>query len=240
MVRAKTYIGFFGAGVMLAGFPLGVGLLTGASATDSAPPGCPRNPDYGDTGGQETLQTVAHHWESRATRSDVWIADDGANCQRISSIYVVSLNGVSTFEFGYVVGWSNCDDYFHPLPTLFYWSQVTATTYSCGTYPTHPTGGQYDQFTAAGLAGGATFRGYYEGTDYTGGIPTTFAEGADWIGQERSFSSDACYARFGNLEEWHSTFGWSAFDKLQPLPVSYDDPICDLDLIDADTGEVHS
>jgi hypothetical protein len=67
------------------------------AASATAPLKCPPAFQYGAIGGKENPGT-AHTKDSRPTRSDIWIPADGAACQRISSIYLVSCDQIGIFK----------------------------------------------------------------------------------------------------------------------------------------------
>jgi hypothetical protein len=92
----------------------------------------------------------------RGIKSNVQVASS-AECQRISTLNILSPTQNGVFEFGWIRGWwgsSPCVNVnyntFYMQPTLFQVSVRNDGTYQCRFSPTkHPDGGQADTFQAS-------------------------------------------------------------------------------------------
>jgi hypothetical protein len=165
----------------------------------------------------------------------------GAWCQRVSSIYIFSPSLAGWFEFGYLVGYSNCagyTDFFYENPTLFYWSRTNSGTTRCRVWENrHPVSGQYDAFRASDINSNTYWGSYLNGEErQPDGVNMDFARGWNYLGMERGHRDDGGFARFNELQEYHDGNGWTRSDDLSPCCET--DPDYHLDVINDYTGRV--
>lgn len=200
---------------------------------------CIENDDYGQTAGYE--HGAADINNSRATRSDVHVSDV-AFCQRISSVYVFSVNGGS-FEYGYVIGWSFCpgEGYdHHQNPTEFWWSVTDNGNTDCHIWDQrHPNSGQSDNFRVSDINANSYWGSYFNGNELQpSGVNMDFSHGISFIGAERGHSNDNGFARFDDLTEWHTSDEWSHWDHLDRYDAHPNDPDYHLDILTNHSGRV--
>ncbi|MFT4080993.1 MAG: hypothetical protein QM638_00255 [Nocardioides sp.] len=229
------------AGLATIGFFLALGVLIPFCALSSASAeqgvACVNDGDYGqNVGVEQPNQTYSD--DSRGTRSQVWVAA-GAACQRISSVYVRSSNLTGSFEFGYLIGYSNCSPYrnhFYTEPTLFFWAiNSDGSLVSCGVFSDrHPTSKQYDAFRVSDTNGNTYWGSYFNGNELqSSGVDMNFSKGYNWVATERGAAADDGYTRFNNLAEYHDSNGWTSWDNAVGR---YDtDPDYDVSTPDANT-----
>jgi hypothetical protein len=184
-------------------------------------------------------QIDSYTWTSRGTQSNSWvILNDDVHCQHISSIYV--WNGSGGFEFGYVIGYSNCPGYrgtFYQNPKPFYWAVDSGGGHiSCRVW----TGRNLPQATYEVFRASDTNANYYWGPWLNGeellpsGVLTDFRSGKNGFGMERGNPGDNGYSRFNELNEYHDSNGWSRFDDLRLMVDN--DPKYKYDEINSYTG----
>lgn len=218
--RWRSTAAFFAAGVLLAsGVASSIGLLASASAEPARAadkPECVKNGDHGQVAAIE----APHRGPSRhirGTKGKVWIAPRGTHCQRISSLYVFSSSFKGVFEFGYVVGYSNCSHHTYRKPTLFSWAHSTrGGRLKCHVWPNrHPDSGQSDTFTASDKNGNKFWGGYFNGHQLQPkGVKLNFDHGWSALGMERGSNRDGGHAEFHKLREYHYDSDWSRWDRL--------------------------
>jgi hypothetical protein len=149
------------------------------------------------------------------------IVNDDVHCQHISSIYV--RNGFGGFEFGYVVGYSNCPGYrgtFYVNPKPFFWAVDSGGGFAgCRVW----TGRSLDQGTFQDFRSSDINADYYWGSWLNGeelqpnGVLMDFSRGKNGFGMERGNPGDDGYSRFNELNEYHDGNGWTRFDDLRLL-----------------------
>lgn len=187
-----------------------------APAEAAAPASC-LNPEYGNLLSVEDVYATQSD-DSRGTRSNVWIVD-GAQCQRISSIYIQPPAG-GGYEFGYLVGYSSCAGYtgkFYSEPVLFFTSFTSNGQKQCAVWQHRDVvPGQYDYLRASDVDGNTYWGGYFNGFEMQpNGVNLDFAKGFNYAGAEQGDANDNGFARFNDLDEYHDGNGWSNWDDFQ-------------------------
>lgn len=214
MIRVrKSDIAFFVGGVALAAAlvaPLGATTPEAAAAA----PGC-LTPEAGAISAK---QVDNYTWTSHGTRSEVRVINGaGVDCQHISSIF--TWNGAGGFEFGYVIGYSNCPGHtgqYFTNPKKMFWAFTSQGSFvACNVWE----GASLPEATFQTFQGSDTNANGYWGSWYNGnelqpnGVLLDFNSGMNGWGMERGDASDDGYARFNELSEYHdNTPGWSRWD----------------------------
>jgi hypothetical protein len=217
--HAAIHVGVFGLGVV---GTLGVAVAANPSALAAEEPveiadvpACVANGDYGQVGAAEDPSNTTSD-DIRGTRASVRIGNGPTPCQRISSIYVQSPTGGGLFEFGWVIGYSNCSNQTYSHPHLFYWSIQRSTGASqcrVWTSPT-PTEAQYDTLQVSDTNANSYWGSYFNGGNLQpNGINMDFARGWSTVAMERGGTNDDGYARWNELSEYHDGNGWSYWDN---------------------------
>jgi hypothetical protein len=208
-------IALFGAGVL--------SVLTSAvvlpggwlSTAEAAVPACVANGDAGQIAAIEDPSDSTSD-DIRGTRSSVYVGDNPTSCQRISSIYVKSPSFNGSFEFGWVMGYSNCTGNTYVHPHSFYWAvQASTGAITCGVWTSHlPTEDAYSTFRASDIDANTYWGSYFNGTSLQpNGVNMDFARGHSVTGMERGATADSGFARWNNLEEYHDANGWTNWDN---------------------------
>ncbi|MET3961145.1 hypothetical protein ABIE44_001079 [Marmoricola sp. OAE513] len=183
----------------------------------AAVPACIANGDYGAMVTVEDVNGPAND-DSRGTRSDMYVSSVSTFCQRVSSVYVQDPISESGMEFGWVVGYSQCDGQTYSVPTLFYWAQRNGAKLSCNVFHTrHPT--TYDTFEVSNTNANNYWGVYTNGTSLLpNGAGLGFSKGYSLTGTERGSSQDPGSAVWNDLQEFHDGSPgdhWSAWDRVQ-------------------------
>lgn len=201
----------------------------------ASPPPCIIDGDYGAIGIIED-PTAANSDNVRGTRAHVWVVNGPTACQYISSVYVFSPTRAGDMEFGYVVGYSNCNGSTYSNPTLFWWSHKTTGESDCGVWGAkHPTEGQYDLFRVSDLNANTYWGSYWNQEELQpNGVHLDFTHGWSIAAMERGDSADGGYARYEDLNEYHDNGGWSLWNNL--TLDSDQDPDYHLNRVNAYTG----
>ena len=157
---------------------------------------------------------------SRGTRGDVRVvANDNVHCQHVNSVF--AWNGNGGFEFGYVVGYSNCAGYrntFYSAPRPFWWAYNSQGGYvGCGVFTGRSLAqAQFDTFRASDTNGNGEWGSWINGIELQpGGILLDFSTAANGFGMERGNGGDEGYSRFEDLSEYHVSNGWTHWDDLR-------------------------
>jgi hypothetical protein len=212
---------WFTSGAAAVGAAITFGLLTGSAPQASAQgnahanaavPGCVANGDYGTIAGVEDPSDSTSD-DIRGTRSDVQTPAGPTSCQRISSVYVQTAAG-GGFEFGWVIGYSNCSGSTYAHPHLFYWGQYANGTHTCGMLSPVPSEGTTHSMRVSDTDGNTYWGAYYQGTQLQpNGVNMDFAKGFSIVAMERGGSNDSGAARWNNLEEYHDGNAWTNWDN---------------------------
>jgi hypothetical protein len=226
VTSAVRHLGYFaaGAGALFASAALWFPDAVAATASASVP-ACIANGDYGQVAGIEDPNSSVSD-DSRGTFSANHIAAGPTNCQRISSIYVFSPDFSGDFEFGWVLGWSNCSQTSYVHPHLFYWAHTQSGTSTCKVWssPT-PTEGNDDAMRVSDTNANTYWGSYFLGNALQpNGVNMDFSRGWSIVGMERGASSDSGYAKWSELQEYHDGNGWSYWDVPTAWSVNPRDP----------------
>lgn len=206
----------------------------GQACLDAHQPG---EDDYGQVEGIESDGASAD--QLRGVRSDVWVVN-GAACQRISSVIILSPSFNGHFEFGYFRGWiQGCEGTAHfDRPTVFaHWNPNTGST-GCRVFEAqHPSDNQTHLFRASDVNADRLWGGWLDGDELQpNGVELDFTRGWGVINTERGHPNDSGSAEFSNIEEYHDSNGWTYTNGLQPY---YDrDPDYHLRVVNSHHGEV--
>lgn len=151
-------------------------------------------------------------------RGSLLVPNRNAACQQINSVYVQTLQGGS-FEFGWIIGWSNCAGYrtqFYHEPTAFAWWTNNNGTGSCRVFETRtPSAGNYHQFRASDVDNNSYWGAWLNGVELQpNGVNMDFTQGLGAIGMERGDDADSGYTSFRNMQENHDSNGWTAWNNL--------------------------
>lgn len=212
--RGIWYAGWFTAGVALAAAVIGMlGVRLWTEPADAAPPACIADGDYGQIGAIEDPGASVSN-NSRGTISSMLVASGPTPCQRISSIYVQTAQGGS-FEFGWVIGYSNCTDRTYSAPTMFCWARNNDGSRRCGVWGARPLAqGQWDTFRVSDTDANTYWGSYINGESLQpAGVNMDFSQGYSITAMERGASTDSGRARWHNLSEYHDGNGWSSWDN---------------------------
>lgn len=195
---------------------LGSIVMTGGVAHAAPAQTCETN-QWGINGVEETSGVAQYgHF---GLRGDVYV---GASlyCNRVSSINILSDFDTTTdrvfVEFGWVLGWSNCNNTYYSTPRLFvWWSNIgDGNAKHCTTLTSAGTTNAFHTMRIADVQGDRTWNAYYGGSLVANSsINTNWPSGAAVVNSERSNASDSAFAEFLNMEEYFSA--WSAFDDIR-------------------------
>lgn len=198
-------------GLMLAAI-----LVAVPKSADAAPmpSSCLSGGDYGDISGIRTAATTHNH----GTSSSVYVQSSSAVvCQRISSIF--AWHGSGGFEFGYVVGYSNCSGYtgtFYSTPTAFRWAVDSNGAFvSCKVMTTiHPATGTYPTFKVEDTNANKVWAPWL-GSDELSTATLNFsnADAGGW-GLERAEPGDSFSSEYDNLKYYSDSTGWTSFNTV--------------------------
>lgn len=172
--------------------------------------------DYGQIQAEERDGTTAN--DLRGLRSDVWVAS-GAECQRVSSVYVFSPTHNGFYEFGYVVGWSTCSGNHYSNATVFSVWKPNSGSGDCTVWGgTHPSSGVFHHFRGSDVNANTHWGGYLDGTAFQpDGVDLDFARGFGGVNTERGHPDDSGFAEFDNIEEYHDGNGWTVTNDLDQV-----------------------
>jgi hypothetical protein len=201
------------------------------SARADHPPITCQDHDYGTDGVEKTGTTAAEAPQYRhyGLRGDV-VVSNLEHCNRVSSLAVFSdLNsaGDGVFvEFGWVLGWANCNDTWSASPRLFVWwsNNGDGNVRHCQMLPKDPGASNVSHsMRLADVQPDQEWNAYYDGDLLENSvINTNWSSGAAVVNSERSNDQDSAYADFSNMEEYIDQ--WSAFDNIRlsdPLDPGY-------------------
>lgn len=180
----------------------------------AAAPRCIQNGDEGAIATVEDLGGSASD-NSRATRSKMFVGRGPTPCQRITSLYVYSPTFNGGFEFGWVIGYSNCSGVTYRRPTLFYWAYLnTGERKGCHVWGgRHPKGGRYYRFRVSDINANTYWGSYYRGNALQPhGVNMDFARGWSGAAMERGGRRDHGQTRWNLLNEYHDGNRWSRWD----------------------------
>jgi len=210
------------AGLFLVGFATVAGLAIAVAPSSVIPQAHAVGPtclNGGDYGALSMEQVDGYTFDSRGTRSHVAvIKPDNVHCQHVSSTYV--WNGSGSFEFGYLIGYSNCPGFqghYYVHPHRFWWAMYSTGAFrGCGVFSGSVPEGTYQTFRGSDENGNYYWGAWYNGTNLQpSGVKLDFNQGMNGAGMERALSSDSGYSRFNQLSEYHDGNGWSYFDDLR-------------------------
>jgi len=196
--------------------------------------------DGGDYGTVGMTQVDAAAVTSRGTRSSVRvISPSTTDCQHVASVYID--NGRGGFEFGYVIGYSQCPGYtnhFYIHPHRFWWAyKSNGALVGCRVFAGNLPEASYQTFRASDTDADYYWGAWYNGSNLTpNGVPLDFHEGVNVAAMERATSSDPGYARFNAMSEYHDGNAWSVWDDLSSA--GDNDPDYHLRKINPHTGVI--
>lgn len=155
--------------------------------------------------------------DSRGTISNMLAASGPTPCQRVSSVYVYSNGYTGWAEFGWVIGYSNCDGNTYNGPRAFMWVHMAGVGQWCDVLAAAPLAqGQWDTFRTSDTNADTKWDFFLNGTNQLpGGRDLDFAKGWSTAGRERH-AADSGRARWHNLSEFHDGNGWSSWDDAEP------------------------
>jgi hypothetical protein len=219
-LRSTRVLRRYGWGVTVAVAALSAPIIAGGMFS---PAGAVTNACLNTEAGRiNAVQRDSYTYKARGTRASVGIiAPSGVSCQHIGSVFVFAGSGF--FEFGYVIGYSNCSGHrgkFFKEPTLFWWAVNSRGQYvGCNVWETlHPLPGTMREFRASDLDANRYWGAWYIGKELMpSGVKLDFTEGANAAGMERGDANDNGYQRFESLSEWHPGSPgdhWSGWDNI--------------------------
>lgn len=197
-------------------------------------PKCARD-DFGQVGaieapGKRSSRTI------RGTRSKVWIPPKKTRCQRVGSVYVYSRSRSGLFEFGYLIGYSNCSRRTYHRPRVFYFASTTTGGTSCYVFGRKVRPRQFDTLAASDKNGNSVWGGYFNGHQLQPkGERLNFSRGWSVVAVERATRRDNGKARFHKIREYRKG-RWSNWDRL--TRVNRTDPDFKMKRINNHTGHV--
>ena len=151
-------------------------------------------------------------------RGKLLVPEGDAQCQRINSLYVQTTQG-GYFEFGWVIGWSNCagfrNQFYHEATPFAWWTNNSGAT-GCRVFENrNPDGDQYHNFRVSDLNSNTYWGSWLNGSELQpSGVNLDFSQGLGAVGMERGDAGDNGYTRFLNLTEYHDGNQWSQWDNL--------------------------
>lgn len=192
-----------------------------------------------EAGAVSAKQVDSYTWTSRGTRSDVRVINgDGVDCQHISSVF--AWNGVGGFEFGYVIGFSNCPGHtgqFFNNPKKMFWAFNSQGSFvGCRVWENDSLPEEtFQNFRGSDINANGEWGSWYNGNELQpNGVLLDFSSAMNGWGMERGDRTDDGYARFNELSEYHDNGGWSRWDDQRLNADS--DPDYDYDEINDYTG----
>ncbi len=200
-----------------------------ASAVNCLAP--PSTGDYGVSRAEED-PGGSNYLTSSGTRSDVWIFLGNTPCQRISSVYVARSITGNYFEFGVLTGrsGSSCGNNAYTVPRLFYamrWANDPPGYQHCAMLAGTLTAEQYDELRVSDTDKNSRWGSYWNGVELQpAGVLMDFNDGHSTVAGERGWSTDNCFSRWTDIEEYHPTNGWTNWDNLQWTLPSSEQPGC--------------
>jgi hypothetical protein len=204
--------------ILFCAFWLSVVLLVAASSqpAEAIPgPNC-ENANYNVEGTQGTQQ--GNHI---GVRAQTWFANYSNDCNRISSMGVITSVG-GFVEWGWVLGYSSCNSTYYNNPRTFTWWQPNGGTPQC-----HVWGGasegvwlvlevrDSDQDTVWGA--------YREGSKIDD-MNVNFDRGSNYVQGERDCTCDSAFAHYKNLKWLLAGQGSNWYDWSDPTLLYDNDP----------------
>ena len=195
---------------------VGSGLVMPTAASAHQARSCLGGYDYGAINSAQFSDNEAKNRGTSATVSVV--APSKVSCQHITSVY--GLHGQGFFEFGYLIGFTNCNGntHYYTKPVGF-WTAVNSNGVwvGCGVFggKTRPPASSNHAFRASDIN-----RNYYWGAWYDGhewqpnGVLMDFNSSRNAVSMERATSSDTGYAKFTDMSEYHDVNGWTHWDNI--------------------------
>lgn len=228
------------AGILLLLIPSGLAEASSATGVDrktqtNTAPYCERI----------AVQSVAEEKPSSHGR-DMWgirshmYSFDYYFCNRVSSMTVlgpqdhpgVDRQGV---EFGWVLGYSNCNGVFYQTPRLFvWWNRLHQGPY-CQVLSKSAVTHMFHVMSLYDNVAHYQWDTRYDGTLLAAGITVMdFKTGTGLVSVERSNYNDSAYGDDMYVSEWHPMNHWSHFDHIYAPPNLQTDPVFFADILSPD------
>jgi hypothetical protein len=149
------------------------------------------------TGNVEVSQGT-HQGQHQGLKAEVWFGSYNDDCNRITSINVLSSSGNGFVEFGWVLGYSSCDDNLYTTPRTFTWWKQDGGSSNCRVL-TAATADLYHNLSIADGDSDTTWLAKKNGSLYDT-INVNFDRGDVATNGERDCTCDTAYAHFKELE----------------------------------------
>jgi len=153
-------------------------------------------------------------------RGDVYLGTS-LYCNRVTSLSVNSAFDRGSdrvfVEFGWVLGWSSCNNTYYSDPRLFiWWSGIgDGNAKHCRVLTAGGAGDTIHRMRVGDIGGDNEWNAYYDNDLVANStITTNWSTGAGLLNAERKNSSDSAYAEWLNMEEY-SAGSWSSFDNVR-------------------------
>jgi hypothetical protein len=196
-------------------------LAVSQQAATAGPPQTCENQNY-SIDGDEKYVSGDYQFNLHGERGDVYLGS-ALYCNRVSSLAIMSsfdsLNDRVFVEFGWVLGWSNCDNNYYSNPRLFiWWSGIgDGNGKKCHILASGGPGDEIHKMRVGDVDGDNEWNAYFDNVLLPASTVTTnFSTGEGRLNAERSNTSDSEYAEWLNMEEY-SAGAWRSFANVRYL-----------------------
>jgi hypothetical protein len=146
-----------------------------------------------------------------AIRSSVWFGTWNNDCNRISSLAGLSTSGNGFVEWGWVLGFSSCNNFEYSNPRLFTWWKPNNGASDCAVHSSAVSGA----FKVLSLADGDSdtiWAANYDGGTVTS-INVNFDRGVIETNSERDCTCDSAFGHYKSLDRQVVGAGWTPWSS---------------------------
>ncbi len=199
-------------------------LYAAAAPAQADPPGLGCLDHEWGEGGMEAIvgTNTSPNTGASGVIADTHVADT-KYCQRISSLYVVDGSSPGAFEFGWVWGYSGCNNLWYSQPTMFEVYVTDTGAAACEVYASETLAtGQSDVLRASDANRNGIFGGYVNGVEVSASvIDLGWIGGGLVVATERQNVNESGYGRWTDLQEHHNGDGWTSWDNARDADPAY-------------------
>jgi hypothetical protein len=137
-------------------------------------------------------------------------------CNRVSSLTIVDSTRDGYFEFGWVIGYSSCNNTYYSTARLFIvWKNIGEINDRCRVLGSTATSDAFRGMRAGDVDGDRTFSAYFNTNPVANSeVAMNWTKGYTIVNSERSNVNDTAFADFIGLSE-NVAGAWSSFDNVR-------------------------